>query len=265
MSVSRALASDLPDVFGTLPLSLAYDTERITWLRQAIHRLESRLPGEPEVFEDLAEQLTRLGFEYTTYIHLLPDREMTFRSTLPNWWKTVYRQRRLQEVDPLIHIACRRYRPSWAGAPLLSSRRLSKAQRDFVAEESSAGLVSGVAVPVVTGRFEQGEPVAGWVIGTRDDGENTRDRWRVHGQAIHLVTALAHQRMMAQRFVANPLSRREQDCLRGLADGLQMKQVAGRLGIAYATVEFHLRNARRKLSAETTAQTLALAAKAGFV
>ena len=61
-----------------------------------------------------------------------------------------------------------------------------------------------------------------------------------------------------------PLSRRETDVLRLLADGLTNRQVAESLGISIRTAEFHRDNIRRKLGAATRAELVAYARAAGI-
>jgi DNA-binding CsgD family transcriptional regulator len=56
-----------------------------------------------------------------------------------------------------------------------------------------------------------------------------------------------------------PLSQREVQILRLKARGLTSAQAAAELGIGYETVKSHLRTARSKLGADTTAQAIAVA------
>lgn len=62
-----------------------------------------------------------------------------------------------------------------------------------------------------------------------------------------------------------PLSSRERQCLELLASGARNVRIAAAIGISENTVEFHLRNARRKLGANTREQALAIAVKQGWV
>ena len=61
------------------------------------------------------------------------------------------------------------------------------------------------------------------------------------------------------------LTPRERDCLAFVADGLRTAELAHRLGVVEATVEFHLVNARRKLGARTRDHAVALALKGGML
>lgn len=64
---------------------------------------------------------------------------------------------------------------------------------------------------------------------------------------------------------ATPLTLREQECLTWVCRGLRNKQVAARLGLSTATVEFHLSNARQKLRALTREHAVAKAVQLGLV
>lgn len=61
------------------------------------------------------------------------------------------------------------------------------------------------------------------------------------------------------------LSPRERHVVTLLARGLRTNRIAERLGISDATVELHLRNARRKLAASTSAQAVANALLSGEI
>jgi DNA-binding NarL/FixJ family response regulator len=61
------------------------------------------------------------------------------------------------------------------------------------------------------------------------------------------------------------LSRREVQCLEGLAHGLDNSGIARELNIALPTVALHLINARRKLGAATREQAVALAVERGLI
>lgn len=61
------------------------------------------------------------------------------------------------------------------------------------------------------------------------------------------------------------LTTRESQCLRELASGERPQRIAAILGIAPITVDFHLRNARRKLGARTREHAVAIAISRGLI
>lgn len=64
---------------------------------------------------------------------------------------------------------------------------------------------------------------------------------------------------------AGPLTSREREVLRLVAQGLPGKQIAGTLGISERTVKFHTASLIRKLGADNRAQAVALAAQRGLL
>jgi LuxR family transcriptional regulator, quorum-sensing system regulator BjaR1 len=59
------------------------------------------------------------------------------------------------------------------------------------------------------------------------------------------------------------LTRRELECLTGIANGKKTDAVGHSLGIHKKTVEKHLASGRKKLNAQTTAHAVALAVQVG--
>jgi DNA-binding NarL/FixJ family response regulator len=64
---------------------------------------------------------------------------------------------------------------------------------------------------------------------------------------------------------AGPLTSREREVLRLVAQGLPSKQIARALGISERTVKFHTASLLRKLGADNRAQAVALAAQRGLL
>jgi DNA-binding NarL/FixJ family response regulator len=64
---------------------------------------------------------------------------------------------------------------------------------------------------------------------------------------------------------AGPLTAREREVLRLIAEGLPGKQIATALGISERTVKFHTASLIRKLGADNRAQAVALAAQRGLL
>lgn len=61
------------------------------------------------------------------------------------------------------------------------------------------------------------------------------------------------------------LTKRELQCLEGLANGLNNAGIARKLKISVPTVAFHLANARSKLKASTREQAVALAVRFNLI
>ncbi|UPG88021.1 response regulator transcription factor [Luteibacter aegosomaticola] len=70
---------------------------------------------------------------------------------------------------------------------------------------------------------------------------------------------------LAEHHGGSVLSEREIDVLRGVADGLENKQIAQRLGLSADTVKEYLSNAMGKLHATNRAHALSIALTRGFL
>jgi len=79
------------------------------------------------------------------------------------------------------------------------------------------------------------------------------------------VAARAPTRIRSESSAATTLSRREQEVLALLADGLVNKQIAARLGISTNTVKTHLELLFEKLGVATRAEAVATAVKRGLL
>jgi DNA-binding CsgD family transcriptional regulator len=61
------------------------------------------------------------------------------------------------------------------------------------------------------------------------------------------------------------LTRRQKECLRMTADGMTAQAIASTIGISVRMVRWHLKEARERLDAASSAQAVHLADKAGLL
>ena len=81
-----------------------------------------------------------------------------------------------------------------------------------------------------------------------------------------LVYEFPHTRVPRQRRGEPcPLSRREVDALRGLAEGKVYKEIAAEMGLSASTVRTHLHNVYRKIGAADRAQAVLVARERGWI
>ena len=82
--------------------------------------------------------------------------------------------------------------------------------------------------------------------------------WAVHGETIILLNNVAHLKILTLPF--NPdnqtLTSRQREALEWVGDGKTSQDIATLMGLSQATVEKHLRLARKALNVETTAQAV---------
>lgn len=128
---------------------------------------------------------------------------------------------------------------------------------DFYKFNSSMGFKSGIGIPMRT--QVEGLP-SGFSIWSDMSKARFETLLASHSSDILLFLHLAQRKVEASLFVqANnlqPLTDRERDCLALIAQGHRPDRIGDRLCISTATVNFHIKHARRKLSARTNAEAV---------
>jgi len=94
-------------------------------------------------------------------------------------------------------------------------------------------------------------------------------QWIVsHGRHLRMLATTAHVRLMELSGIAvanSPLTARERDVLRWLAEGHRVDRIAEKMGLSNRTIEAHLASARQRLGAKTREQALVLAVRMGLL
>lgn len=219
-----------------------------------------------EVWQASTSALAGLGFEHITYLMVrlsAPDDCPVVLSTMPNWWIEMYLSSEHLRDDPLFRF-CGNFKPRLTGSEYLDLYPvLSRVERDRVLAAADLGCRSGFASPInMIGDKRSG----GWNFGSSMNREAFDKTFPVVCEQAQLIGLYAHTRLEAlllQRDRAmkpeSILSPREQECLSFLAKGSRNSSIANLLGISPATVEFHLKNIKRKLGASTREEALAKA------
>jgi DNA-binding NarL/FixJ family response regulator len=83
-------------------------------------------------------------------------------------------------------------------------------------------------------------------------------------QMLRMVSRQRQEEMEAQRAI-DRLTRREKEVLRALAEGLDSKEIAGKLHITIETERTHMVNILNKLGVHSRLQALVFAARNGLV
>jgi len=171
----------------------------------------------------------------------------------PASWCDRYFERRYYEIDPVVRRTPTLLRP-FLWDQLAAQHQLQPAEQMVLDESREAGLKHGVSVPLFgplgrvsvlsfASQFEEAEPL----------------------HRINHLNALAWQFHIAFTELARPeqdsqlkidLSNRERDCLRWTAEGKSSWDIGMILNISENTVNFHIKNAMRKLG--TTSRTVAV-------
>ncbi len=186
------------------------------------------------------------------------------RSTLPAWWTDHYLSETQIAADPLLR-HCESFEPRLTGVEYLDLYpNLSEPARQRLLDMSEAGLASGFTSPV---RLGSNRRCGGWTFGTHLPRRRFDRLYDEVALPVRLMGFYAHERLdafasrqeTAEAVPSGRLSARERMCLTLLAKGSRTAQIARSIGIAPITVEFHFKNARRKLGAATREEALARA------
>jgi LuxR family transcriptional regulator, quorum-sensing system regulator LasR len=180
-------------------------------------------------------------------------------STMTPDWIAYYVDKRFDLVDhALAHVRAGNHVPMhWTDAPTSGTRSHTAFE-----EACEAGLKSGILVPLAGPRASK-LPGAAIMIGSsvRDPEFQSMLSQRLPEliSLAHLFHAGAVGELVRRHDKAASLSVRERDVLQFIARGDRVDQVAHRLALARVTVEFHLRNARKKLHSRTVSEAVARA------
>tara|TARA_R110000782_G_scaffold117364_4_gene207802 strand:- start:124418 stop:125179 length:762 start_codon:yes stop_codon:yes gene_type:complete len=193
---------------------------------------------------------------------------VTFISSMNPQWIEYYGEQRFDLHDP--HVTFVRegrlqpYRWSEDILPHLDQ----ESGQDVVKQTIEAGLRSQIHM-IAPDPLGLCGPVGGMTIGSSlKSGEffgcvGDRDILLVSMATIFHHHAIGEIRR--SQVGARPLSTRERDCMAFVASGLRTSRIAEKMRVSEVTVELHLRNARTKLRAKTTAQAIARAMMFGDI
>ncbi len=218
------------------------------------------------VWQSCVESLQQYGLNHISYLLVrldAPHDNPIVLSTMPSWWADTYLDCDHIGSDPLFRF-CDSFKPFKIGTDYLDSYPpLSKAELERVCLAGEAGCRTGFASPV---RLMGARRCGGWNFGSQLPKVDFEKLYPVIREQVQLLGFYAHERLEAMHVQADSvtekeslLSRREQECLSFLASGSRTSRIADRLCISASTVEFHLRNAKRKLGASTREEALAKA------
>ncbi|MCP3396931.1 MULTISPECIES: LuxR family transcriptional regulator [unclassified Bradyrhizobium] len=180
----------------------------------------------------------------------------------PDWCQR-YLERKYYTIDPVV-----RRTPMFA-APFLWDElarvyQLQTCERRVLQEAREAGLKNGVSVPLFgpSGRISVMS-----FASLFDDADLQRNVRRLNTLAWHFHIAFAE--------IAKPsdcpserkvdLSKREKDCLRWVAEGKSSWEIGKILSVSENTVNFHVKNAIRKLGTANRTQGLVKAIRLGLI
>jgi len=229
---------------------------------------EAMLVAEAPVarWNALTSGLASIGLDQINYAFLdfgtygrMDARGDPAMSTMRRDWIDHYTSQQYDMADEIVaHVRAGRFDPKF----FRLSRPDHFEHRTMAEEAREAGLKAGLLTPL-PGPWGDCLPAAGIVMGSSLGEDEAETIARAHGPQLIALAHVLHVGMSGEllrlRAGAGRLSARERDCLEGLARGLRIARIADRLTLAEATVNLHLRNARRKLAARTLPEAVAKA------
>ncbi len=181
------------------------------------------------------------------------DFKILFRDW-PAGWAHVSDQRGFAAQSSVVSEARRRITPfTWRD---VRQKAVTVGDREVWESVMAFGLRNGFVQPV----HGPNRYVALVSMATPEREISLNPDWRTRLQALSLCV---HERAMVLAGVISldgpkqPLTPRELECLRWVADGRTDREVGDILSISATTVKFHLNHARAKLGARTRAQAVA--------
>jgi putative nucleotidyltransferase with HDIG domain len=127
--------------------------------------------------------------------------------------------------------------------------------------ESATGLAAAIRLSDLVAHHAAGDMISGEAM-----SDCATERGLSEAKLHQLVYEYPHARAPRQRRGEPcPLSRREADALRGLAEGKVYKEIATEMGLSASTVRTHLHNVYRKIGAADRAQAVLVARERGWI
>lgn len=215
-------------------------------------------------FENFLDQVcARLGVDYAAYAGANPvSRRIYGFVNYPQRWKDHYIRRNLARHDPTLFCAIRSIAPvDWSTLPRDTGfKTIFRQARAFGISENGLtvpvrGPFGDVGMLSVTKKCRSGE----WAKVSREIVTE------LQSFAVHLHDTVMRSDAISQIVRHPALSKREREVLQWVAAGKTYSEIGEILSISDRTVEVHLRSAREKLCALTTAQAVARAVTCGLI
>lgn len=216
------------------------------------------------IFADFLHKIReRFELQHAAYAGLNPVNQTIHGFvTYSDDWKAHYARHGLDRIDPTLHKAGRSIAPvDW--------RRLSRDehyQRVFRDAAEFGIAATGLTIPV-RGPFGDTGLLSVTSEASQHEWELLRSKIlsELQSVAVHLHDTVMRSDSLS-RILRHPnLSKREIEILQWIAAGKSQHDIGTILSISHRTVEVHIKSAREKLCALTTAQAVARAIALGLI
>ncbi|WP_332304901.1 autoinducer binding domain-containing protein [Rhizobium sp. GR12] len=233
------------------------------WLRKLIDT--TSMMKTSRATAELLDHLTReLGFDfYHVVIVRHPGLGNAILSNAPEGWLGKYRQERFDRNDPILTRAREIMAPF-----VFDFEHEGKVARGphqtFYSSADDAGIRAGICMPVMA-------PFSDLFTLSLFTGDVTLPRkYQLHPVLTANALALLRMCMEATEAASSgapaiELTARQSMVLKWAAEGKTTQEIALIENMTHHTVNFHMKNVRRKLKTVTLPQTTALATKLGLI
>jgi len=212
--------------------------------------------------ESFEEAILAYGFDRYVYFQLpVPGRmdEAIHLSNYPASWVSHYTDARYDAIDPVLKNILASPVPFDWQTPSFMEERESHAA--FFDEAAQVGIRSGLTIPFHFGDSQIGALCLAGELETGEADRNldsNRDILNLLGFYFYVHIERVLRLGRRSEFSLTP---REIECLKWQANGKTMWEVSRILSISEQTVQFHVENAKTKLSATTVPHAVAIAVK----
>ncbi len=183
-------------------------------------------------------------------------------TNFPPVWVSSYFARRYQTIDPiLIHSMDMAVPYLWRWLPRVKD--LSREQLDILDETEKAGIHHGMTIPL-NGPRETAALVSFAGTSAAATPEPHMGRLGLFAAIFH-ITFVEMVGAARQKMTVQPLTAREQDCLRWIARGKTSYEISIILGISEHTVRSYTKNIFRKLNMNNRTMAVARAMQLGLI
>lgn len=199
-----------------------------------------------------------LDIEHRQFAQAMPDQEIHFRTTMPEWFSDFYNDGNFYDIDPIVRRSSQSLIPfHFDSDKVLQSRfnenfaNLAQTLRD----EAKYDIGHIVPLEIINGKC-----AAMLNVGGLQSAGNLSERLSELAPQITVAAHLTHRSLLRIRKdrIIGKLTARERDILRYRAQGMRAANVAYQMRITERAVAFHLANIRRKTGAATNEEAMAI-------
>ncbi|MDH0304186.1 MULTISPECIES: autoinducer binding domain-containing protein [unclassified Pseudomonas] len=233
------------------------------WQIELLHALE-RAGDENVIFALILEASVALDFNYCAYglqtPYPLSNPKAIMLNNYPARWQERYKEARYLESDPTILLGRQSERV------IIWSDQLYTQTPELWEEARGHGLRKGLSQSILNA----GGTCAMLTL-ARSDGDISERELRHNGEQLRWLASTAHASLSSiltkrhRNAEAPELTEREREILKWTADGKSASEIADLLTVSKNTIDFHIKNAVRKLKTANKTAAVVRAAMLGLL